>query len=164
MSTIHFDKLSMYNRTAEPVSLGIPFAQGQLTDPSQFGICNNDTDITVQTDVTAQWDDGSAKWLMTHFLTDLPGNQAHDLTFAIDGSISNPEPSQNVTVVEKSEGIEIDTGILHIVCARENFDLFRQVSLNGTEIFGPGNFTPFTLSDTNGNSFQTATIDNIEIL
>jgi hypothetical protein len=164
MPTIHFDKISMHNRTAEPISLGIPFAQGQLTDPAQFGIRNNGTDITVQTDITARWDDGSVKWLLTHFQADLPGNQSHDLTFAIDGSISNPTPSQTVTVTEKSEGIEIDIGVLHIVCARENFDLFRQVRLNGTEIFGPGTFTPFTLSDTNGNSFQTAHIDNIEIL
>jgi len=80
----------MYDRIGEPVSLGIPFAQGQLTDSGQFGICNDGIDIAVQTDVTARWDDGSIKWLMAHFLADLPGNRAHDLTFATDGSISTP--------------------------------------------------------------------------
>ena len=102
MNTIRFDKISRYARVAEPVSLGIPFARGQLTDPERFGILNDGAPVAVQTSVTARWDDGSVKWLMTHFQADLPGNRAHELTFAYDGSGGNPVghvPVMDVTEV-----------------------------------------------------------------
>ena len=56
MSTIHFDKISMHAREQEPVSLGIPFAQGQLKEVSDFGLQNGDQAVPVQMDVTGRWD------------------------------------------------------------------------------------------------------------
>ncbi|MBT3602633.1 MAG: hypothetical protein HN521_06140, partial [Candidatus Latescibacteria bacterium] len=162
MSTIHFDKLSMYTREKEPISLGIPFAQGQLKEAADFGVQSGKKGVPVQVDVTGRWEDGSVKWLTTHLEVDLPGNEAHALMFACDGSIANAEPDHVVTVTEKSEGVEIDTGVLQVVCAREGFDLFRQVVLNGTEIFGPGAFSGFGIVDHSGNRFETATIDQVE--
>ena len=164
MSQIRFDKLSMYDRQAEPISLGIPFAEGQLKAPDQFGIQNSGSPVSVQTAVTAHWDDGSVKWMTTHFQPDLPGNRAHEMQFACNGSLTNPIPEHTVTVTEKSEGVEIDTGPLHIVCAREGFDLFRQVTLNGKEIFGPGAFSGFLIADASGAKFQTANLDRIEVI
>jgi len=162
MSIIQFDKLSMYDRVAEPVSLGIPFAQGQLTDPVQFGICNNNTDITIQTDVTANWDDGSIKWLMVHFLADLPSNQPHDLTFAHDGSIANPEPPQKTTVRKKNNHYTLDTGVLAVEIG-PGTDLFKSIHLNNTEWFASDAFTSFAITDTNGVQY-TANINTITIL
>jgi hypothetical protein len=164
MSTIHFDKISMYPRKKEPISIGIPFAQGHLVDPAEFGVRSADGALPVQTDVTGRWEDGSVKWLMAHFEADLPGNAAHDLHFACEGSIENPSGEQQLTVIEKSEGVEIDTGVLKVVCAREGFDLFRQVVLNGKEIFGPGAFSGFGLVDSEGNRYETATIDRMEVV
>ena len=164
MSTIHFDKLSMFAREQEPISLGIPFAQGQLKDASDFGVQDGDLAVPVQTDVTGHWDDGSVKWMMAHFEVDLPGNCAHDLSFVCDGSVANPVPNQVVRVTEKSEGVEIDTGVLKVVCAREGFDLFRQVVIHGKEVFGPGAFSGFGIVDEAGNRFGTATIDQVEVI
>lgn len=164
MSIIHFDKLSMYDRKQEPISIGIPFAEGQLKDVADFGVQNGDEAIPVQVDVTGHWDDGSVKWLTAHFEVDLPGNLAHDLTFSCDGKIANPTPDQVVQVSEKSEGVEIDTGALKVVCAREGFDLFRQVVLNGKEILGPGAFSGIGIVDDSGQRFETATIDQVTVL
>ena len=160
MSTIHFDKLSMYDRIGEPVSLGIPFAQGRLTDPGQFGICNNGTDIAVQTDITARWADGSIKWLMTHFLADLPGNAAHDLTFSVDGSISTPGPDQRTTVTQRGDFYTIDTGILSVDIGCGT-DLFKAVRVNDIEWFGAN--TSLGITDAEGVSYL-ANIDTITIL
>ena len=164
MSQIHFDKLSMYDRQAEPISLGIPFAEGQLKGPDSFGIQNNGSPVPVQTDVTARWDDGSVKWMTTHFQPDLPGNRAHDMHFACEGSIAGSAPEQPVTVSEIPEGIEIDTGPLHVVCARNGFDLFHQVRLNGKEVFGPGAFSGFHIATAEGARFRTADLDSIDVI
>ena len=61
MSQIRFDKLSMYDRDGEPVSLAVPFAKGQLQDLEAFGIVNGEA-IAVQKAVTSTWEDGSVKW------------------------------------------------------------------------------------------------------
>ncbi|MGA1194891.1 MAG: beta-L-arabinofuranosidase domain-containing protein [Candidatus Latescibacterota bacterium] len=164
MSTIHFDKISKHVREKEPISVGIPFAQGQLKDVADFGVLNGDENVPVQVDVTGRWDDGSVKWLMAHFEVDLPGNRAHDVSFVCDGSVVNPTPDLAVSVTEKSEGVEIDTGVLKVVCAREGFDLFRQVVMNGKEVFGPGAFSGFGIVDDAGHRFETATIDQVEVI
>ena len=160
VSTIHFDKLSMYDRIGEPISIGIPFAQGRLIDSGQFGICNNGTDIAVQTDITAHWADGSIKWLMTHFLADLPGNRAHDLTFAVDGSISTPGPDQRTTVTQRGDFYTIDTGILSIDIGCGT-DLFKAVRVNDIEWFGAN--TSLGITDAEGVSYF-ANIDEITVL
>ena len=164
MNTIQFDKISMYDRKAEPVSLGIPFPQGALKNPTAFGIENLGTPVPVQTDITAHWPDGSVKWMMAHFEADLPGNRAHEMAFAWDGSVANPTPAEKVLISETAEGIEIDTGVLRVVCARKNFDLFRKVNLNGKDIFGPGAFSGFSLSDADGNRFATSDIAHIAVV
>ena len=33
MSTLYFEKISQFDRVAEPVTVSIPFAKGALTDP-----------------------------------------------------------------------------------------------------------------------------------
>ena len=114
MSTIHFDKISMYEREKEPISLGIPFAKGQLKEVKDFGIKNDGVEVSTQADVTGRWDDGSIKWLTAHFEADLPGNKAHDLTFVCDGSVATPIADLAVSVFEKREGVEIDTGVLTV--------------------------------------------------
>ena len=160
MATIHFDKLSMYDRIGEPVSLGIPFAQGRLIDSGQFGICNDGIDIAVQTDVTARWDDGSIKWLMAHFLADLPGNTAHDLIFATDGSISTPVLDQRTTVTQRGDLYTIDTGVLSVDVGCGT-DLFKAIRVNDIEWFGAN--TSFGITDAEGVSYL-AHIDEITIL
>ena len=162
MNRIHFDKLSMYDRKAEPISLGIPFAQGQLSDPKNFGILNNETAISVQTDITGHWDDGSVKWLTTHFLADLPGNRAHDLTFACDGSVSNPDPTHTVSVTNSADTCTIDTGTLTVQLGKGT-DLFHAVLINGNEWFNTDAFSGFTIVDENNNSYDNE-IQEIDIL
>ena len=162
MNRIHFDKISMYDRKAEPISLGIPFAQGQLSEPKNFGIQNNGAAIAVQTDITGHWDDGSVKWLMTQFFADLPGNRTHNLTFACDGTIPNPDPTHTVTVTNSADTCTIDTGVLTVQLGKGT-DLFRSVLINGNEWFDANTFSGFTIVDENNNSYDNE-IQEIDIL
>jgi len=162
MNRIHFDKISMYDRKAEPVSLGIPFAKGQLASPKNFGIQNNGTAISVQTDVTGHWDDGSVKWLMTHFLADLPGNRAHDLTFACDGTISNPASTHTVTVTNSADTCTINTGVL-VVQFGKGKHLFHSILIDGKEWFDANAFSGFAITDENDNQYAIE-IRNIDVI
>ena len=166
MSEIRFDKLSKYDRQGEPITVAVPFSKGQLRGPEGFGIQDGEVSVFSQTEVTGQWDDGSVKWLLAHFLSDLPGNESHRMSFVCDGSVEASEPDPGVRVVEGSDGIEIDTGPLQVLCAREGFDLFREVKLNGEEIFRSGGFSGFYIVDEGGRRYETgkARVESIEVL
>jgi len=158
MSTIHFDKISMYDRQGEPISLGIPFAQGQLKTVDDFGIRNGGNDMPVQMDVTGHWDDGSVKWLTAHFEADLPGNQAHDLDFACDGSFANPTPDLTVSVSEAGEGVVVDTGVLNVRFVKGQ-NWLQAVKVNGNAWFGEDAFSDFVLKDDSENVFHVDVSD-----
>ncbi|MBT5832664.1 MAG: hypothetical protein HOH77_20940 [Candidatus Latescibacteria bacterium] len=162
MSTIHFDKISMYDREMEPVSLGIPFAQGQLKQVSDFGILNGDVAVSAQTDVTGRWDDGSIKWLIAHFGADLPGNRAQDLTFVWDGSVARPIADLAVSVSEQTDRVEVDTGMLNVTFAK-GVNWFRDVEVNGKVWFGSDAFSGFDILDDSGNRFA-ADVSDIEVV
>ena len=72
MNTLYFEKLSQFDRPAEPVTVSIPFANGKLTDPRQLRVLDGDEALPVQARVLATWPDGSVKWLLVHLQPDLP--------------------------------------------------------------------------------------------
>jgi hypothetical protein len=162
MSTIHFDKISMYEREKEPISLGIPFAKGQLKEVKDFGIKNDGVEVSTQADVTGRWDDGSIKWLTAHFEADLPGNKAHDLTFVCDGSVATPIADLAVSVFEKREGVEIDTGVLN-VSLEKGVNWLGAVKVEGEAWFGADAFSGFEIVDDSGHRFA-ADVSQIKVI
>ena len=74
MIELSFEKLSRFERGAEPCTVAIPFRQGELADPPTVVVHDGDRPLPTQARVTATWPDGSAKWVLVHFLADLPGN------------------------------------------------------------------------------------------
>lgn len=163
---VHFDKLSMYDRASEPVSLSFPFAEGQLADPAVFQLRNGDAAIPAQTSVTARWPDGSIKWLLAHFLVDLPGNTSHDIEAVWDSPAPSGPPNSGVSASASEEGVTIDTGLLKVLVSKQGFGLFKSVVHDGSEWFGPGDFSGFWFVDDAGNRFSTgaANLDSIEVL
>jgi hypothetical protein len=162
MNTIHFDKISMHPRLLEPVSLGIPFAQSQLKKEEDFGIQNGGRDVPTQVGVTARWADGSIKWLTTHFQVDLPGNQAHELIFACDGSVANPTADIPITAAEQGGGVQIDSGVMTVSLSKGP-NWFQAVKLNGEPCFGSDAFSGFELADDSGKRFAVD-VSQIEII
>ena len=83
MSSLYFQKLSQFDRPAEPVTVSIPFACGKLMDAQHLTIRDGEAVIPLQRRVLATWEDGSIKWLLVHFQPDLPGNRDSNGGFAI---------------------------------------------------------------------------------
>lgn len=131
MNTLYFEKISQFDRAAEPVTVSIPFAQGALTDAAHFHIHDGDADLPIQTRVLARWDDGSVKWLLAHLQADLPGNAAKTLTFHIDPSVSASEPVQKVSVTAVDGGLRVDTGPLAFTVSAVGFRPIVDVTLEG---------------------------------
>ena len=71
MNTLYFEKISQFDRPAEPVTVSIPFARGTLDDPRKLVIRDGPAPLAVQPRALAHWEDGSVKWLLVHLQPDL---------------------------------------------------------------------------------------------
>lgn len=130
-NTLYFEKISQFDRVAEPVTVSIPFARGRLADPTYLRIVDNSIHLPIQARALAHWDDGSVKWLLVHLQPDLPGNAAKTLTFRSDTSSSVPEPVQKVTVTPIEAGLRVETGPLAFTVSQTGFRPVEDVHLHG---------------------------------
>lgn len=154
MHTLHFEKISQFDRRAEPVTVSIPFAAGALTDPERLVIRDDGVALPVQTRALAMWLDGSVKWLLVHFQPDLPGNWDKTLTFAIE-NFPVFQSLKGLTVAEVSAGIRVDTGALAFFVPKDGFLPVRDVQLNGTALWDAAPFKGFALTY-DGQTVETA--------
>ena len=145
MNTLYFEKISQFDRKAEPVTVSIPFAAGTLTDPQRLVIRDGDAALPVQSRALATWPDGTVKWLLVHFQPDLPGNRDKTLTFDVDETYQVPENLTGLTVTETPAGIRIDTGPLSFLVPNDGFLPVRDVQLNGEPLWDLTSFKGFVL-------------------
>ena len=148
MSTLHFEKLSQFDRVAEPVTVSIPFSQGKLTDPAQFAIEDDGLLLPSQQRALAHWSDGSVKWLLVHFQPDLPGNLSKTLSFRVAPERA-PPPPQQVQVTEHADGLLVDTGPLRFRVPREGFLPVQDVVLADSTAW-PAPFAGFKMETDGG--------------
>ena len=135
MNSLYFEKLSRFDRAAEPVTLSIPFAQGSLPDAAHLSLRDGETLLPAQKSALARWPDGSVKWLLVHIQPDLPGNRDKTLSFAVDPAWSAPQTATRLVVSERDEGVRVETGPLSFLIPRDGFWPVREVSLHGKPLW-----------------------------
>jgi hypothetical protein len=108
--SFHFEKLSKFPREEEPSTIAVPFAEGIVSDSSKVSVLDGNKVVPTQTRVTAKWPDGSVKWLLLHFLADLPANLGKQ--FVISTDCETVSPSQAVGLQQSDESLVITTGEL----------------------------------------------------
>lgn len=150
MGVLHFEKLSQFDRRAEPVSTSIPFCRGKLPDPDQLVIRDRGATVPTQQRALANWDDGSVKWLLVHLQPDLPGNEARDLRFEVSADAHQAEPDEVVALTESAHegmaaGIRVDTGPLSFMIPSRGFWPVQRVELHGHELWGEAPLKGFRL-------------------
>lgn len=111
MVKLHLEKLYRYPRIKEHMSVAVPFKKGQLTDINKMRILDGEKILPVQCKVTANYDDGSVKYLFVRFQGDLPGNADKD--FVLDWTGENhatvlPEDTLKIAMLEK--GFRVENG------------------------------------------------------
>lgn len=126
-TTLHFPKLSRFDRVREPVTFSVPCAQGVLMDVRHLCLYDGPAQLPVQSRALGHWPDGSIRWALVHFQPDLPGNAAKDFALSIDPRASQPEPEQAVRVQEDARGAwEIDTGTALLRIGAEGLDSLQR--------------------------------------
>ena len=154
---LHFEIVSRYDKKEEPVTSSLPFGRGELKPESQERLvlrkATGEKMNTVQYRPMAWWDDGSVKWLLIHFLADLPANLEMDYEVCLEESGENPgmerrgiadiapsgkaaertaaagsEAVPSVQVRKEDGGLVIDNGAIQIYLAEAgDISMFRQI-------------------------------------
>lgn len=127
-------------RIGWPVTSGVPFAAGALLDPKDLTLWNDEGGaVPLQTDVLTRWPDGSVRWLLVDFQTDLAAKQRR--RFRLRPTIgARVAPVGSTLRVSTDAGrAVIDTGPLRIELSAEHFDLLGAVWLDRNR---DGKFTP----------------------
>ena len=93
-------------RTMQPVTSGIPFAQGVLVNVSKVRLLKGGSEIPAQFLRTAVWPDDSVRWLLVDFQVDLPASGTASLTLQTGKA---PQSVQGIAVSEQSGQIVVNT-------------------------------------------------------
>ncbi|MGE5342035.1 MAG: hypothetical protein ACM3SY_11220 [Candidatus Omnitrophota bacterium] len=95
------------SKTAEPITSGIPFAQGILTDSSKVKLLQDSTEIPTQRRTLATWPDGSIRWLLFDFQINLPASSSVSLSLQTGSTASSVT---GISVNNQSATLEVNTG------------------------------------------------------
>ena len=110
-----FEKISRFDRPAEPCSVAVPLAAGELPIAGgEFGwvaVFDGRRALPTQSRVTARWPDGSVKWLLVHFLADLPGGAPKELVLRAGKAPPAPAVAARVREDERG-GLTVSAGRL----------------------------------------------------
>ncbi len=138
--TLRFDKISKYDRGAEPVSFGMPFPSGVLRDGEHFGVVDGTRALPTQMRVTSRWPDGSVRWALVRSLVDLPGSREKQVSWAIG---ARGEARDSVSCRREGDGsLVVSTGPLLARIPASGFFPLTDVRLNGQAV--PARMTGFT--------------------
>lgn len=148
---IYFEKLSMYERREEPCTVALPFAQGKLKQGADISVLDGELTLPTQARVTSTWPDGSVKWLLLHFLADLPAGQDKQLVCSTETPSISSE--NQVQVDNNDKGCSIRTGALSIELSGPGEQgVFRSIQLVGgqplNQVSGP------VIRDDKGRAFS----------
>jgi hypothetical protein len=120
------------SRTSWPVSTGVPFPAGSVTDASQL-VVYDDTDAPrpVQSRVLSQWPDGSVRWALLDWAADLAPRQERQYRVAPGFPVT---PVRAVRVYDQNDRIDVDTGPLQFSIPKRRFAWLQQVRLAGVQM------------------------------
>ena len=114
-----------------PVTGGVPIAEGAAPEGTQFVLKETDgKSIPLQAEVLAQWKDGSARWVLLDFATDMDSKATYSLSWGEQPQSKPQRPVQTDGATGVISGdvsvVPVDDGLLRIAY---RFD----ITLNATD-------------------------------
>ncbi|MBD3320903.1 MAG: hypothetical protein GF350_07415 [Chitinivibrionales bacterium] len=147
---IFFEKIAKFDRSEEPCTCAIPFRQGQLADGAPVAVCDKEKCLPTQALATALWPDTSVKWLLVHFLADLPANNSKSLVF--QSNTPAPPPGPPVSIDLSGTATTITTGPLVVeLNGSGKTGLFKEISFGALTVPSDSIEGP-SITDSKGNT------------
>ena len=129
MIEIHVDKLYRYPRIREPLAIGIPVKQGELTDIDEVAVYQDGKPLPLQKKITSRHQDGSVRFMFLRFLADLPANKGVVLQCDYHAEADRSGECIQVTADEKQ--ITVDTGAASFCVEHDSDCIFAWLEAEG---------------------------------
>jgi hypothetical protein len=125
-------------RTAEPVTTGVPFAKGVVKDVSKLTAAVAGKPVPAQFLKTVPWPDGSVRWALMDTQVDVPAGGKAGLI--VTDAEKNPAPAHAVKVEQTDAAVRLSTGPLQftIDTKRPKFCPLASVRVDGKELLHGG--------------------------
>ncbi|MFV2067368.1 MAG: sugar-binding protein, partial [Pirellulales bacterium] len=148
-------------RRAWPVTSGVPFPQGELGSTKNLQLVDESNEtVAAQFAPLAEWPDGSIKWVLVDFQSDIPAGGHRSYTLTYGSAVTATLPATPLRVREDATRIRIDTGVARFVLNKEQFNLFDEVRVGDRVVAGGGRLV---MVDGQGRSFFARKPDLVEI-
>lgn len=116
--------------TGFPVTCGVPFGPGELTDEHSLQLLSPDGNaVPLQTKVLGKWPDGSIKWVLFDFIA--TSAKPHTLQFG--PGVARAPVTTRLTVAENQGNVTITTGSFDVSIGTDVSKLMNNVTASLTE-------------------------------
>ncbi len=126
---LHVEERAGIDRRCWPLTRGVPLERGAVQNIDDLRLTSDDdTSLATQLRPLARWPDGSLKWVLVDWQSDLSADQSTGWTLGV-GSDDVPAISDPIEIDETDEAITICTGRLRFTIRRDRVGLFEQVQV-----------------------------------
>jgi hypothetical protein len=156
------EELAGINRLNEPVTVGIPFPQGVLSDVGNLIIIDSTGNrIPLQAEILATWPDSSAKWVLMDFQVSVKSRVKDELNIVLAQPSEHDKHQFPLLVEESDEVVRIRTKSVSFCINKKKFKPFERVIVNGNDVLC-GENNDFVLTDESGTNYEPY-IDRIDV-
>ena len=152
--SLHLQERAGITRQCWPMTRGIPLAQGAVQNVDALHLSTESGDILAsQLRPLAHWPDGSVKWVLADWQTNVQAQQTFGLTLGVGAGttrqIGDPREvvADPIEIDETAAAITVCTGKLRFEIRRDRVGLFEQMQL-GHRV--QGSFVPMDTIGTDG--------------
>lgn len=140
--------------TASPVTTGVPFPAGKLASAQQVRLLDEQgREIPLQALCTGKHPDGSVRWLLLDFQTDVPA-AGRKLSLEYGPTVKRAAIAKPIRVDETRAAITVDAGRLQVTFDRRRCDGLHTATLDGKPFLTAGhNGGAYFVTD-DGQEFQ----------
>jgi hypothetical protein len=150
------------DRTNWPVSLGFPFARGELKDLSSLVVFAPDgKPLPVQSKILSRWPDGTVRWAHVLFFTDLKRQAVAEWRLEWNAGTKALASAQAINLKEHDGSASVSTAGLEVRFAAGSGRLLQSVKVKGKEILDPSQKNGFSVRTAEGKIFEAPSAGDV---
>ena len=119
-------------RTGTPVTTGVPFSKGAVTDLSKLAVKAGGKALPASFLKTVAWDDGSVRWALMDVQVDVPAGGKTELALSDAGG--NAAPAAPLKIEDTADSVKVNTGPMQFTVSKKKGGLFDSIQVDGKEL------------------------------
>lgn len=150
---LHLEEQAGIKRIHEPVTIGLPFPQGMVSDSTCLTLWDaSGCQLPLQEHPLANWFDDSVKWVLLDFQASIEARArlTYQIRCILDPLVRYQSPS--LSVQESAEQIVVDTGKVTFFVNRQLCKPFDRVIIRAAEVIATQG-SSFVLTDDRGERY-----------